>query len=103
MAGAVIASDTITLSSVSDGYSVMLTPTSCVIHADFDGSNPQLDYAYTNVSVLCGEEKVKCSIVETTDSADGLTYQTSIIDDYNAKLKITGIDTSIKNIMDNTS
>lgn len=95
MAGAVIASDTITLSSVSDGYSVMLTPTSCVIHADFDGSNPQLDYAYTNVSVLCGEEKVKCSIVETTDSADGLTYQTSIIDDYNAKLKITGIDTSI--------
>ena len=45
-----VAKSSITLVSISDAYSLSLTPNSCVIKADFDGSNPKLEHAYTIIS-----------------------------------------------------
>ena len=47
-----VAKSSITLVSISDAYSLSLTPNSCVIKADFDGSNPKLEHAYTIISAL---------------------------------------------------
>lgn len=46
----------ITLDTVNDAYTVSLTKQSCVIHADFDGSNPNLSDAYTYIKVLRGDK-----------------------------------------------
>lgn len=53
-----IAKGTITLSNVNDAYTVSLSKQSCVIHADFDGTNPQLDDANTTIKVYRGEKEV---------------------------------------------
>ena len=68
-----IAKGTITLETVKDGYSVSLTKPSCVIHADFDGSNPKLTDANTVISVSQGSQPVAftCTEVSKTNS---LTY-----------------------------
>lgn len=52
----VIAKGEITLSNVNDAYTVSLTKTSCVVNADYDGSNPKLDEAYTTISVKRGDK-----------------------------------------------
>lgn len=59
----------ITLTSVSDAYSVSLAPSVCVIHADFDGSNPVLTNAYTVISVYCGEAKVPFGVISMRPSS----------------------------------
>ena len=92
-----IAKSSITLTSISDAYSVALTPSSCVIHADFDGSNPQLTRAYTLISIFCGDIKVPISVntaaIEKSDA--GIGYSIVKVDDYNYKLSITSLATSI--------
>lgn len=81
-----IAKSTITLSSVNDGYSVLLTPGSCVIHADFDGSNPNLDIAQTTISVMCGDEKAVITSVDASGaSSEDFSYQVSKKDDTDRK------------------
>lgn len=49
-----IAKGEITLSPVNDAYTVAITPSSCVIKADFDGSNPQLDTTLCVITVKRG-------------------------------------------------
>ncbi len=68
----VIAKGEITLSNVNDAYTVSLTKTSCVVNADYDGSNPKLDEAYTTISVKRGEKTqwFKAKIVSKTN--DGI-------------------------------
>lgn len=62
---AIIAKGMITLNSVNDAYSVSLSPSSCVIQADWDGSNPQLDIAKTDIQVFLGDRPVEFEIVDT--------------------------------------
>jgi len=92
-----IAKSSITLTSISDAYSVSMTPNSCVIHADYDGSNPQLERAYTILSVMCGDEKALMSADESNVvlSNDEITYSLVKIDDYSWKLSITGLPLSL--------
>ena len=61
-----IAKGSITLDTVNDAYTVSLTKPSCVVHADFDGSNPQLNDAQTIISVSRGSKTVAfdCTIVK---------------------------------------
>lgn len=61
-----IAKGTITLDTVNDAYTVSLTKSSCVIHADFDGSNPQLDDAWTQITVCRGDKRMAfdCTKIE---------------------------------------
>lgn len=65
----VIAKGEITLSNVNDAYTVSLTKTSCVINADYDGSNPQLGEAYTTISVKRGDKTqwFKVAVVSKTN------------------------------------
>lgn len=64
-----IAKGTITLDTVNDAYTVSLTKSSCVIHADFDGSNPQLDDAWTQITVCRGDKRMAfdCTKIEETN------------------------------------
>ncbi len=49
-----IAKDAMTLSPVNDAYTVSITPASCTIKADFDGSNPNLENAKGTITVKRG-------------------------------------------------
>lgn len=57
----VVAKGSITLTAVSDTYSVSLSPSSCIINTDYNGKNPNLDYAYTDITVYRGEIAVPSS------------------------------------------
>lgn len=85
-----IAKSSITLSSISDAYSVSLSPSVCVIHADFDGSNPVLTNAYTIISVYCGEVKVPFTVKSITASHESIAFRGNKIDDNNYQLMIKG-------------
>lgn len=67
----VIAKGEITLSNVNDAYTVSLTKTSCVVNADYDGSNPKLDEAYTIISVKRGDKKqwFKVAVISKTNDS----------------------------------
>lgn len=93
-----LASADITLTAVSDACSVVLSPSSCSIHADFDGSNPILTHAYTDINVVRGDVKLaidasNISIVGTSNQ--NITVQLQTIDTYTQRLKITAIPTTI--------
>lgn len=90
-----VAKASITLTSVSDAYSVSLAPSVCVIHADFDGSNPVLTNAYTVVSVYCGEAKVPFTILGATSSAQGVQFSSSKVDDYTYRISIDELASDI--------
>lgn len=90
-----VAKASITLTSVSDAYSVSLAPSVCVIHADFDGSNPVLTNAYTVVSVYCGEAKVPFTILGATSSAQGIQFSSSKVDDYTYRISINELASDI--------
>lgn len=71
----VIAKGEITLSTVNDAYTVSLSKTSCVVNADYDGSNPKLDEAYTTITVKRGDKPqwFKVKLVSTTN--DGIVIR----------------------------
>ena len=68
----VIAKGEITLSNVNDAYTVSLTKTSCVVNADYDGSNPKLDEAYTTISVKRGDKKQWFKVAVISKTNDGI-------------------------------
>ncbi len=88
---ATIAKAMITLTNVNDAYSVVSSPDSCVIKADFDGTNPNLDAAFTDITVFRGETKhtYKLEIVAVSNSA--ITYSLGTIDAYTKRIKLTNI------------
>ena len=79
-----VAKSSITLVSISDAYSLSLTPNSCVIKADFDGSNPKLEHAYTIISAYCGDEQTPIEIDSSTiiKSNDNIECQLITVDNY---------------------
>lgn len=64
-----IAKGEITLSPVNDAYTVLLTPASCVINADFDGSNPKLQNATTTLIIKRGTKTIPFSILSISKSS----------------------------------
>lgn len=68
----VIAKGEITLSNVNDAYTVSLTKTSCVVNADYDGSNPKLDEAYTTISVKRGDKTQWFKVAVISKTNDGI-------------------------------
>nr|DAU89506.1 MAG TPA: hypothetical protein [Caudoviricetes sp.] len=67
-----IAKGGITLNPVNDAYTVLLTPSSCSISADFDGSNPALDNVKGSITVKRGTKIVPFKVNEVTYSASGI-------------------------------
>lgn len=92
-----VAKSSITLVSISDAYSLSLTPNSCVIKADFDGSNPKLEHAYTIISAYCGDEKTPIEIDSSTivKSNDNIEYQLRKVDSYRYRLSIISLPIDI--------
>lgn len=92
-----VAKSSITLVSISDAYSLSLTPNSCVIKADFDGSNPKLEHAYTIISAYCGDEKAPIEIDSSTivKSNDNIEYQLTKVDSYRYQLSIVSLPIDI--------
>ena len=88
---ATIAKAMITLTNVNDAYSVVLSPDSCVIKADFDGSNPNLDAAFTDITVVRGETKHAYKLEVAAISNSTITYQLGSIDAYTKRIKLTNI------------
>ena len=66
-----IAKGEITLSPVNDAYTVSITPASCTIKADFDGSNPQLDNAKGTITIKRGTRDVPFHVVAPHISTGG--------------------------------
>lgn len=88
---ATIAQGMITLSSVNDAYSVSLSPSSCVINADYNGKNPKLTYAYSDIRVIRGETAVpfdKPKFLGATNNSDGDIIQ---IDETTWRVQFTSI------------
>lgn len=92
-----VAKSSITLVSISDAYSLSLTPNSCVIKADFDGSNPKLEHAYTIISAYCGDEKPPIEIDSSTiiKSNDNIECQLIKVDSYRYRLSIISLPIDI--------
>lgn len=92
-----VAKSSITLVSISDAYSLSLTPNSCVIKADFDGSNPKLEHAYTIISAYCGDEKTPIEIDSSTiiKSNDNIECQLIKVDSYRYRLSIISLPIDI--------
>lgn len=72
---ATIAKGMITLVNVNDAYTVSATPNVCAIKADFDGTNPVLDEAYSDITVVRGDVKVPFTINSVTPSNDKIEYE----------------------------
>ena len=92
-----VAKSSITLVSISDAYSLSLTPNSCVIKADFDGSNPKFEHAYTIISAYCGDEKTPIEIDSSTiiKSNDNIECQLIKVDSYRYRLSIISLPVDI--------
>lgn len=90
---ATIAQGMITLNSVNDAFSVSLSPSSCVINADYNGKNPKLEYAYTDIEVVRGETKVAFEpvIIRVSNSSTCTLYR---MDNTRFRLKIDKIPTT---------
>lgn len=84
----------ITLSNVNDAYSVSLTPNSCVIKADYDGSNPTLTNAYTDISVYRGDVPHEC-FVAIKDATEGTEYLLTKINPYLYRLQLTALSPAL--------
>lgn len=91
---ATIAQGMITLNSVNDAFSVSLSPSSCVINADYNGQNPKLDYAYSDIRVIRGETAMafdKPIILSTSNTA---TAEIIKVDITTWRIKILTIPTT---------
>lgn len=92
---ATIAKGSITLVNVNDAYSVLFTPASCAIKADFDGTNPDLTNAYTDITVVRGEEKHTFKLTLASFSNSAITYQQTAVDGYTKRIQLTSIPSDV--------
>ena len=97
---AILAEGGITLTSVNDACSVLLSPSSCVIHADYDGSNPILNTAFTDINVIRGNVKLpitpsNISVIAKSDSEIVCAFQT--VNSFTQRLLITYLPSTILN------
>lgn len=88
---ATIAQGTITLTSVNDAYSVLLSPGSCVINADYNGANPKLEHAYADVRVVRGDTAVPFTMRGTAKSHPGIIAHIQHINDTTKRIVITSV------------
>lgn len=87
----IIAQGIITLTSVNDAFSVSLSPSSCVINADYNGKNPKLTYAYSDIKVIRGEVAVPFAEPKVLGKSNAATVDIIQIDDTTWRVKILSI------------
>lgn len=95
---AILGEANITLTAVNDSCSVVITPSSCVIHANYDGTNPQLSNAYADIYVVRGKEKLlitASNIIIKSKSNSDINTAFITINSTTQRLKITGLPTTV--------
>lgn len=95
MSDKVIAIGEIQLIPVNDGLVLSMSPSSCVIKADYDGGNPDLDQAMTEISLLAGDAKIpfECEITEISN--DVIKYSLTTVDSYVVRIRITSVPVDV--------
>lgn len=89
-----IAKGSITLDTVNDAYTVSLSKQSCVIHADFDGSNPQLSEAQTTVTVLRGDKVMAFDCAPVVDNGSNINFTIENTNRTSYRIVLTSIPTN---------
>ena len=92
-----IAKGEITLSPVNDAYTVLITPASCTITADFDGSNPNLDNAKGTITVKRGTLEAPFKITGIAKSSDTIAVSYSSQQATTMPFAITQVGNTILN------
>jgi hypothetical protein len=89
----IYAQSSITLTCINEPFSVSLAPNTCVIRADFDGSNPRLDDARTVVTLYCGDTMLPIDPkkVTVTPSHEKIRYRTVAEDDFHVTVELTDL------------
>ena len=90
-----IAKGEITLSPVNDAYTVLLTPSSCSISADFDGSNPNLTNAKGTITVKRGTKIVPFKVNQVTYSTSGIKASWSLQEVTTMPFAVTQIPSTV--------
>ena len=86
----------IELVPINNGLSICLSPETCVISADYDGSNPNLENAKTQITVLSGRKSVPVTVSVVEVSDEQIKYTLAQGDTPNEwLLTITAIPTTI--------
>ena len=93
----IIAQGTITLTSVNDAFSVSLSPSSCVINADYNGKNPQLTYAYSDIKVIRGEFEVPFDKPVILDKPESCEVGLVQLDATTWRINITSLPSDLQN------
>ncbi len=86
-----IAKGTITLSNLTDSLTVLISPSSCIIRTDADGSNPDFTNAYADVTVARGNTLVEFTLTFASASSQGIGYSITNTDNYHKRIAITAL------------
>lgn len=90
-----IAKGTIILSNINDSLTVIMSPNSCVIPADYDGSNVDLTNAYTVVEAKRGSTPMAFTLTQVSITNNSIQYSVTSIDTYHKKIAITALPTGV--------
>lgn len=92
----VVAKDSITLIPINDGISVSMFPSTYTVNADFNGENPNLDSAFTDLYLLAGGKKIPYTLTVSQISDARITYTvTDISNGIGKRFKLTSIPPDI--------
>ena len=90
-----IAKGTITLSNLTDSLTVLISPSSCIIRTDADGSNPDFTNAYADVTVARGNTLVEFTLTFASASSQGIGYSITNTDNYHKRIAITALPNEV--------
>ena len=90
-----IAKGTITLSNLTDSLTVLISPSSCIISTDADGSNPDFTNAYADVTVARGNTLVEFTLTFASASSHGIGYSITDTDNYHKRIAITALPNDV--------
>lgn len=90
-----IAKGTITLSNLTDSLTVLISPSSCIISTDADGSNPDFTNAYADVTVARGNTLVEFTLTFASASSQGIGYSITDTDNYHKRIAITALPNDV--------
>lgn len=82
------------MNSVNDAFSVSLSPSSCVINADYNGANPKLTYAYSDIRVIRGDKAVVFDQPTILSKSNAATAEITKVDETTWRITILTIPTT---------
>ena len=90
-----IAKGTITLNNLTDSLTVLISPSSCIISTDSDGSNPDFTNAYADVTAARGNTLIEFTLTFASASSQGIGYSITNTDSYHKRIAITSLPSGV--------